>query len=109
MPDTPADVIPAALGPNAIDWAHLLARAQDGDGVAYARFMRSVALYIRHIGHSIGLASPELERGVRDVLLTIHDVRHTYDPSRPVMPWLLAIIRHRLIDPACRENRMPFP
>jgi RNA polymerase sigma factor (sigma-70 family) len=39
------------------------------------------------------------------VLLSVHAVRATYDPTRPFMPWLLAIVRHRLADGARRHAR----
>jgi RNA polymerase sigma-70 factor (ECF subfamily) len=42
---------------------------------------------------------------VQDVLLSIHAVRATYDPERPFMPWLFAIVRHRLVDDARRYGR----
>jgi RNA polymerase sigma-70 factor (ECF subfamily) len=35
---------------------------------------------------------------VQDVLLTVHRVRHTYDPCRPFLPWLSAIVSARAID-----------
>jgi RNA polymerase sigma-70 factor, ECF subfamily len=42
---------------------------------------------------------------VQDILLSLHAVRSTYDPNRPFMPWLLAIIRSRLADGARRYAR----
>jgi len=42
---------------------------------------------------------------VQDVLLALHRHRHTYDPSRPVAPWLYAIARHRLLDAVKKRNR----
>jgi RNA polymerase sigma-70 factor (ECF subfamily) len=42
---------------------------------------------------------------VQDVLLTVHRVRHTYDPSRPFKPWLAAIARRRSIDLLRRRGR----
>ena len=36
------------------------------------------------------------------MLLSLHAVRATYDSSRPFMPWLLAIVRNRLVDGARR-------
>jgi RNA polymerase sigma-70 factor (ECF subfamily) len=39
------------------------------------------------------------------VLLSIHAVRATYDPARPLMPWVAAIIRHRLADAARKHMR----
>jgi RNA polymerase sigma-70 factor (ECF subfamily) len=42
---------------------------------------------------------------VQDVLLTVHRVRHTYNPSRPFKPWLAAIARRRSIDLLRRRGR----
>src|SRR4051794_3901067 len=35
---------------------------------------------------------------IQDVLLTVHRVRHTYDPARAFTPWLRAIAQRRAID-----------
>ena len=53
-----------------------------------------------------GFASPDLRHlpaaatddAVQDVLLAIHEKRHTYDRSRPFGPWLAAIARYKWID-----------
>jgi RNA polymerase sigma-70 factor (ECF subfamily) len=42
---------------------------------------------------------------VQDVLLTVHAIRHTYDPGRPFAPWLIAIANRRMIDKLRRETR----
>lgn len=42
---------------------------------------------------------------VQDALLTIHRVRHTYEPGRPVKPWLAAIAARRAIDAIRRRGR----
>ena len=42
---------------------------------------------------------------VQDVLLSLHVARVTYDPERPFMPWLMAIVRNRLADGARRHVR----
>jgi RNA polymerase sigma factor (sigma-70 family) len=39
-----------------------------------------------------------IEDAVQDVLLAIHEKRHTYDPRRPFGPWLAAIARYKWID-----------
>jgi len=43
-------------------------------------------------------ASADVEDAVQDALLTIHRVRHTYDPERPLKPWLVAIADRRALD-----------
>jgi RNA polymerase sigma factor (sigma-70 family) len=34
----------------------------------------------------------------RNVLLSVHDKRASYDPTRPFLPWLAAIARYRWLD-----------
>ncbi len=43
---------------------------------------------------------------VQDVLLTVHRVRHTYQPGRPVEPWLAAIVFRRSIDATRKRGRI---
>ncbi len=47
-----------------------------------------------------------VEDVVQDVLLTVHRVRHTYEPGRPVKPWLAAIVARRSIDAMRRRGRV---
>lgn len=42
---------------------------------------------------------------VQDSLLTVHRVRHTYEPGRPVEPWLAAIVSRRAVDAMRRRGR----
>jgi len=76
--------------------------AQAGDAGAYLDLLRAVTPRIRGIvARQRGFAGTEaVEDLVQDVLLSLHAVRATYDPRRPFMPWLLAIVRNRLVDGA---------
>jgi RNA polymerase sigma factor (sigma-70 family) len=42
---------------------------------------------------------------VQDSLLTLHRIRHTYQPGRPVEPWLAAIVARRAVDAMRRRGR----
>lgn len=42
---------------------------------------------------------------VQDILIAVHQARHTYDPSKKFRPWLFAIVRHKTID-AIRKQRV---
>jgi RNA polymerase sigma-70 factor (ECF subfamily) len=42
----------------------------------------------------------------QDILLTMHRVRHTYEPERPFEPWLYSIARSRIIDHLRRKRRI---
>jgi RNA polymerase sigma factor (sigma-70 family) len=82
--------------------------AQQGDGASYVELLRTITPRIRKIirrQHGfVGVA--EVEDLVQDVLLSVHAVRATYDPARPFIPWLLAIVRNRLVDGARRYARI---
>lgn len=82
-----------------------MARAQDGDRNAYETLLRQSAPYIRAIVRRIHATPDCAEEVVQDVLLTVHRVRHTYDPARPFEPWLAAITRRRSIDALRRRRR----
>jgi RNA polymerase sigma-70 factor (ECF subfamily) len=75
-----------------------MASAQDGDHGAYARLLEEVAPYLRRlISHRLRNAE-DIEDTVQDILLTVHAIRHTYDPRRPFGPWLVTIARRRVAD-----------
>lgn len=85
----------------------LMRAAQDGDARAYAELLRAVAPKIRQIVHARrGFAGKEeVEDVVQEVLMSLHQVRASYDAARPFLPWLLAIVRNRLADGARRHAR----
>jgi RNA polymerase sigma-70 factor (ECF subfamily) len=87
------------------DWSVLMAQGQNGDAESYRRLLQAVTPYLRALAHRTGLGGPDLEDAVQDVLLTLHSIRHTYDPSRPFAPWLTAVARHRLLDRLRRRVR----
>lgn len=89
------------------EWSRLMAAAQAGDGRSYAALLRGVTPLLRRAAQRrwSGVGADHVEDVVQDTLLTLHAVRHTYDASRPFMPWLMAILRHRQADSARRNAR----
>ena len=85
----------------------LMRQAQAGDGGAYATLLHELTPRIRRvITRQRGFAGhADVEDLVQDVLLSVHSVRATYDASRPLMPWVLAIVHHKLVDGARRYAR----
>ena len=80
-----------------------MAAAQDGDAAAYRRLLGEILPFVRAlIVRQIGRAD---EDAAQEALLSLHLVRHTYDPARPFKPWLAAIVRHRLLDELRRIKR----
>ena len=82
-----------------------MAAAQAGDTRAYDRLLRAALPLLRAIARR-RIANPaEAEDAVQDALLTIHALRHTYEPGRPIRPWLVAICDRRAIDRLRRHGR----
>jgi RNA polymerase sigma factor (sigma-70 family) len=81
-----------------LNWTMLMARAQQGDAEAYLKLLREITPYIRFCTSRFFRDSCDVEDTVQDVLLTIHSVRQTYDPTRPFGPWLVAIANRRAFD-----------
>jgi RNA polymerase sigma factor (sigma-70 family) len=88
-------------------FAALMQAAQGGDGGAYAQLLSEIAPRLRRFvqGHWRVPGAEDVEDLVQDVLLSVHAVRATYDPSRPFMPWLFAIARNRIADGSRRRAR----
>jgi RNA polymerase sigma factor (sigma-70 family) len=78
--------------------ASLMAAAQDGDAVAYQSLLRACLPLIGSMARGNGVPADRVEDVIQDVLVTLHRVRHTYDPARPFTPWLRAIAQRRVID-----------
>ena len=86
--------------------AELMTAAQQGDQDAYRQLLEGIQPivygYVRR-----RLRSHETAEDVsQEVLMTVHRVRHTYDPDRPFELWLFAIARSRLIDHLRRARRL---
>jgi len=88
------------------DWGDLLAAAQGGDAGAYRAFLRAITPFVRALARRGSWSDEVVEDVVQDVLLTVHRVRQTYEPGRPVKPWLAAIVARRSIDALRRRGRV---
>jgi RNA polymerase sigma-70 factor (ECF subfamily) len=86
-------------------WSSLMAGAQSGNRVAYDRLLRDIVPYVRTIAGSHHRSADRVDEVVQEVFLTVHRVRHTYDPARPFRPWLAAIARRRSIDLLRKNGR----
>jgi RNA polymerase sigma-70 factor (ECF subfamily) len=53
---------------------------------------------VRSVARRQGVPVDALDDVVQETLLTVHRVRHTYDPSRSYDAWLAAIASRRAID-----------
>jgi RNA polymerase sigma-70 factor, ECF subfamily len=91
------------------EWSDLMRRAIGGDDGAYKRLLSALSLALRATvrrGFSGVSARPnEVEDVVQEVMLAIHLKRHTWDQSKPIGPWIMAIARNKMIDDLRRKGR----
>jgi RNA polymerase sigma-70 factor (ECF subfamily) len=90
-------------------WAEAMRAERRGDAAAYQTLLREVAATLRLVVRSrlvrTGASGDEAEDIVQEILISLHTVRHRWDPERPFMPWLYAIVRYKLTDAARRRRR----
>lgn len=73
-------------------------KAQDGDQLAYRAVLHAMLPAVRSFARRRIADESLVDDVIQDTLLTIHKLRHTYDPSRPLLPWVAAITSARAID-----------
>ena len=90
-------------------WAAACRAATTGDERASARLLTEVAQVLRTVVRRrlsrFGLGPHDVEDIVQEVLLAIHLKRHTWSPDRPLLPWIHAIARHKVLDRVRRARR----
>lgn len=75
-----------------------MAAAQGGDRLAYERVLAASVSLVRSVARRQGVPVDQLDDVVQETLLTVHRVRHTYDPARSYDAWLAALAARRAID-----------
>lgn len=88
----------------------LFVRAMEGDDLAYQTFLLSAETFVDRYLKRLGGAQVPRESLAdirQEVMLSIHQKRHTYLPERPLLPWLYAVTRYRFIDHYRAIKRRP--
>jgi RNA polymerase sigma-70 factor, ECF subfamily len=77
-----------------------------GDSSAYHSFLKELSAHLRAFLRKRLVNLPEeVEDLVQELLLAIHNQRHTYDASQPITAWTYAIARYKLVDLLRRRSR----
>ncbi|MDX8442628.1 sigma-70 family RNA polymerase sigma factor [Mesorhizobium australafricanum] len=93
-------------GKDEAEFSRLLKAAIAGDERAYADFLHRIAALVRgFVRRKIVQGGVDPEDVVQETLLAIHVKRHTWRPDAPVLPWVYAIARFKLIDAFRRRGR----
>jgi RNA polymerase sigma-70 factor (ECF subfamily) len=84
----------------------LLVSGLAGDGPAYHSFLKELSAHLRaFLRKRLAQVPEEVEDLVQELLLAIHNQRHTYDPGQPLTAWVHAIARYKLVDLLRRRSR----
>ncbi|HOB03391.1 MAG TPA: sigma factor, partial [Casimicrobium huifangae] len=77
----------------------LMIAACDGNQQAYVTLLSEMAKLLRGFFRKRMLSVPDdVEDVVQEVLIAIHNQRHTYDAGQPVTAWVFGIARYKLAD-----------
>jgi RNA polymerase sigma-70 factor (ECF subfamily) len=83
-------------------WAEAMRAERRGEAAVYERMLKEVATALRRSLAPrlvrVGFGAHETEDLVQEILIGLHNKRHTWDPARPFLPWLHTITRYKLID-----------
>lgn len=79
-----------------------------GDESGYRRFLGELAPFLRAQARSgllrVGRSPVDAEDIVQETLIAIHTKRQTWRTQEPIVPWIRAIARHKLIDALRRRG-----
>jgi RNA polymerase sigma-70 factor (ECF subfamily) len=78
--------------------AQLMVAAQAGDKEAFRTLVNEIGPGITNFVRSRIFDRAEIEDVCQEILIQVYESRHTFDPKRPLEPWLFAIARYVVID-----------
>ena len=87
------------------DLTFLMASYQQGDSAAAAALIGRLSPQLHRFFLMQYLSRRHADDLLQETWLRIHQVRHTYRPGQPVLPWLYAIARHIRVDHYRRAHR----
>jgi RNA polymerase sigma-70 factor, ECF subfamily len=77
-----------------------------GDAAAYRMFLDELTARLRsYLRRRLGGLPGEVEDLLQELLLAVHNKRHTYDSKQPLTAWVQAIARYKLVDLLRRRSR----
>lgn len=77
----------------------LLLQGMEGDAQAYQAFLKGLSTHLRaFLRRRLSALPDDIEDLVQDILLAVHNQRHTYRPDQPLTAWVNAMARYKLID-----------
>lgn len=91
-----------------LQWADLMRAGNRGDTLAYHRLLAALAPALRGFTRRVlaraSMSGEDTEDVVQETLLALHLKRHTWDESQPLLPWVKAIARNKMVDTLRRRG-----
>jgi len=88
------------------DLQMLMARYQAGDPAAAAALVNQLSPALHRFFMMQYVSRRHADDLLQETWLRIHEIRHTYRPGEPVLPWLYAIARHIRVDHYRKTTRV---
>ncbi len=76
----------------------LMSEAQEGNSTSYETLLAEVYMFLESYLNSKVYNKSQIDDVIQEVILAIHNSRHTYDCSKSFMSWLLAIAHYKVSD-----------
>ena len=76
----------------------LMVASQAGDKDAFRTLVSEMGPRVTNFVRSRIFDQGEIEDVFQEILIQVYESRHTFDPKRPLEPWLFAIARYVVID-----------
>jgi RNA polymerase sigma-70 factor, ECF subfamily len=84
----------------------LMVRYQQGDPAAVTALVEVLSPQLHRFFNAQFVSRRYADDLLQETWLRIHQVRHTYRPSEPVLPWIYAIARHTRVDHYRKTRRV---
>lgn len=96
------------------DWARWMQAACAGDRVQYRKVLDALVPLVTAVARNClirnGRDDTDLEDIVQESFLAIHLKRHMWDASRPLVPWIRALVVNKTVDSLRRKgHRITVP
>jgi RNA polymerase sigma-70 factor (ECF subfamily) len=84
----------------------LMVRYQQGDPLAVNELVQTLSPQLYRFFQSQFVSRRFADDLLQETWLKIHEVRHTYRSTEPVLPWIYAIARHTRVDHYRKTRRV---
>ncbi|MCP4051126.1 MAG: sigma-70 family RNA polymerase sigma factor [bacterium] len=89
-----------------VNWETLFEQVQLGNKEVYTVILEKLYCFISIYIEKRIYDKNIIEDLTQEIIITIHNSRHTYNSSRPFLPWVLGIIHYKLIDYFKKNKKM---